>query len=286
MRRGILSSAFLCALVCGVPTAAQTTEKSDVEKLQAEVVRLYQAKRFKEALPLAEQLLKSHEEAADKDDKLIEGAILNLAGIYSELEQYDQAVRSYRRILKIQETALGSDAKELVPTLSSLAVAEQNLEQYSDAIISLQRIIAIQEKSMGKDSAEVAEFLLLCAHSMRRANNRMDEALQYERRAREIHIARGLPLPLFGAVLAATGTRKITPKYPSGGERGRLQGLVHVQVIFDEKGVVTHAAVISGPKGLRDASIEAARGWRFIPVKLEGRPFKGQGVLTFSFTLP
>src|SRR5262249_9325957 len=192
--------------------------------------------------------------------------------------------RCYRRILKIQESALGGDAKELVPTLSGLAVADQNAGQYSDAVISLQRIIGIQEKYAGKDSADVAEFLLLCAHSLRQAHNRTDEAIQYERRAREIHIARGLPCPLSSGVLAASGIRKIEPKYPSG-DGGRSQGMVHVQVVFDEKGVVTDAAVISGPKALRDPSVEAARQWRFKPLVLEGRPAKGQGVLTFNFTL-
>jgi TonB family protein len=285
MMRRILSLAFLCILVCAVPAASQTTEKSEIDKLQAEVVRLYQEKKFKEALPLAEQLLKSCEGVADKDGKLTENALRNLAGIYSELEQYGQAAGCYRRILKIQEAALGGDAKELVPTLSGLAVADQNFGQYGDAVISLQRIIGIQEKYVGKDSAEVAQFLLLCAHSMRQAHNRTDEAIQYEGRAREIHIARGLPCPLSSGVLAAYGIRKIEPKYPSGGDGGRPQGIVHVQVVIDEKGVVTDAAVISGPKALRGASIEAARQWRFKPLVLEGRPAKAQGVLTFNFTL-
>jgi Gram-negative bacterial TonB protein C-terminal len=56
-------------------------------------------------------------------------------------------------------------------------------------------------------------------------------------------------------------------------------------VVFDEKGVVTDATVISGPKALRDVSIEAARKWRFKPLVLENRPAKAQGVLTFSFSL-
>ncbi len=197
MMRRILSSAFLCIFVCAASAASQTSE---IDKLQAEVVRLYQEKRFKEALPLAEQLLKSCEGAADKDGKLTESALLNLARIYSELEQYGQAAECYRRILKIQEAALGGDTKELVPTLSGLAVADQDLGQYSDAVIALQRIIGIQEKYAGKDSAEVAQFLLLGAHSLRQAHNRPDEAIQYERRAREIHIARGLPCPLSSGV--------------------------------------------------------------------------------------
>ncbi len=102
MMRRILSSAFLCIFVCAASAASQTSE---IDKLQAEVVRLYQEKRFKEALPLAEQLLKSCEGAADKDGKLTESALLNLARIYSELEQYGQAAECYRRILKIQEAA-------------------------------------------------------------------------------------------------------------------------------------------------------------------------------------
>jgi TonB family protein len=280
----ILLSAFLCILFFVVPDALQTTEQNEIEKLQAEIVRLYREQKFKEALPLAEQLLKSCENA-DRDGKLTEDALLNLARIYFELEQYGQAVECYRRILKIQEATLGSDVKELIPMLSGLAAAHQNSGQYSDAVISLKRIIGIQEKYAGKDSEEVAQFLLLCAHAMRQAHTRTDEDIQYSQRAREIHLARHLPYPLSSGVLAASGIRKIEPKYPISRNGVRPEGIVHIQVVFDEKGVVTDASVISGPKILRDVSLEAARQWLFKPPVPEGRPAKGQGVLTFNFTL-
>jgi TonB family protein len=120
---------------------------------------------------------------------------------------------------------------------------------------------------------------------MRQAHTRTDEDIQYAQRAREIHLARGLPCPLSSGVLAASAIRKIEPKYPISGNGGRPEGIVHIHVVFDEKGVVTDAAVISGPKILRDVSLEAARQWRFKPLVLEGRPAKAQGVLTFNFTL-
>jgi TonB family protein len=280
----ILLSALLYLIVFAVPAASQTTMQSEIEKLQAEIARLYREQKFKEALPLAEQLLKSCENA-DRDGKLTEGALLNLARIYSELEQYGQAVECHRRMLKIQEATLGSGVKELIPTLSDLAAAHQNLGQYSDAVISLKRIIGIQEKYAGKDSEKVAQFLLLCAHALRQAHTRTDEDNQYAQRAREIHLARGLPCPLSSGLLAASGIRKIEPKYPIGDNGVRPEGIVHIQVVFDEKGVVTDAVVISGPKILRDVSLEAARQWLFKPPVVEGRPAKGQGVLTFNFTL-
>lgn len=55
-----------------------------------------------------------------------------------------------------------------------------------------------------------------------------------------------------------------------------------VEATVDEAGHVIEARTLCGPSQLRDASIEAARNWRFTPTKLNGAPVKVVGVITFN----
>jgi outer membrane biosynthesis protein TonB len=56
-----------------------------------------------------------------------------------------------------------------------------------------------------------------------------------------------------------------------------------VEVLVDESGSVIGARAISGPPLLQDASVNAARGAQFYPMRLQGEPVKVKGVITFDF---
>jgi TonB family protein len=60
---------------------------------------------------------------------------------------------------------------------------------------------------------------------------------------------------------------------------------VVVEVTVDEEGKVISARAISGHPLLKDAAVEAARGWTFTPTKLQGDPVKVIGTITFNFIL-
>jgi TonB family protein len=61
-------------------------------------------------------------------------------------------------------------------------------------------------------------------------------------------------------------------------------GTVTVEVIVNEKGVVSTSSVVSGPKSLWSAAAAAARKARFDPPLHNGKPVKVAGVLTYEFT--
>jgi periplasmic protein TonB len=79
--------------------------------------------------------------------------------------------------------------------------------------------------------------------------------------------------------------RKVQPPYPEIARKARIQGSVQVQIDISETGAVTNVILLSGNPLLRDAALQAAKQWLFIPTELNGRPVRAIGVLTFNFVL-
>ena len=73
------------------------------------------------------------------------------------------------------------------------------------------------------------------------------------------------------------------PVYPETARRAGIRGTVKVSVTVDERGHVSDAEAIEGPKELREAAVEAARRARFEPTRVHGAPIKIDGVLTYEF---
>jgi TonB family protein len=78
-----------------------------------------------------------------------------------------------------------------------------------------------------------------------------------------------------------TNTRKVEPVYPEEAKHQRIQGVVAVEITVNESGEVTDARAVSGNDALRQASVDAARQFRFsntlnAPVS---------ATLTFNFVL-
>ena len=78
--------------------------------------------------------------------------------------------------------------------------------------------------------------------------------------------------------------RRIVPVYPKIAKQQRSVGTVRVHVIVNESGEV-EITKSEGPMLLRQAAEEAARGWRFSPVYVDGRVVKLAGYIDFDFTL-
>lgn len=84
---------------------------------------------------------------------------------------------------------------------------------------------------------------------------------------------------ILGGVLNDLATSLPAPDAGSATETGT----VTVEVIVNEKGVVTASSVVSGPQPLWKAAGEAARQAKFDPPLHNGKPVKVAGVLTYEF---
>ena len=73
------------------------------------------------------------------------------------------------------------------------------------------------------------------------------------------------------------------PSYPALARRAHVEGEVKVQVIIGEDGTVIAAAAIDGHPLLYGVSVAAARETTFSATRLNGKPVKVVGVLTYNF---
>lgn len=83
-----------------------------------------------------------------------------------------------------------------------------------------------------------------------------------------------------GASAATDVEQAVAPVYPGAAAASGIGGTIAVEVRLSEAGAVVNATVGEGPAQLRQASLEAARLWRF-PAQPAGRGIK----LTFLFRL-
>src|SRR5262249_808711 len=65
--------------------------------------------------------------------------------------------------------------------------------------------------------------------------------------------------------------RRVQPPYPTIARQARIQGSVQVQIGISETGAVTDVILLSGHPLLRDAALQAAKQWLFIPTELNGQ---------------
>lgn len=86
-------------------------------------------------------------------------------------------------------------------------------------------------------------------------------------------------------VTPAEALRKIQPPYPAIAKAANASGPVHVEILVSETGEVLEAHAAGGHLLLRDAAVQAARGWAFKPTEISGRAVRSRGILTFNFEL-
>jgi TonB family protein len=85
--------------------------------------------------------------------------------------------------------------------------------------------------------------------------------------------------------LVEKATQKVSPTYPPFAKTARVTGVVRVDLVVDEKGLVSAAQSSTGPEVLRQAAVDAARRWKFNPTLKDGLPVRVTGFLNFNFSL-
>lgn len=73
------------------------------------------------------------------------------------------------------------------------------------------------------------------------------------------------------------------PAYPPIARVAHVSGQVTVQLLIDVDGTVMEAVAVSGHPLLYGVSVQAAKDSRFSPTKVDGKPVKVTGVITYNF---
>jgi len=78
---------------------------------------------------------------------------------------------------------------------------------------------------------------------------------------------------------------KVIPKYPVEAKKARIQGKVVLNAVIGKDGSVTDLKVDSGPKELRQSSLDAVKQWKYKPYLLNGQPVAVKTTINITYTL-
>lgn len=293
---------------------------AEASQLSRTVVKLFNEKKYNEALPLAKRALELRESALAPDHELVQGALLNLAETYSALNKHSEALKLFDRLLKTEEAKFGSEDAGLALLLDKIAYVEFERRDFDKTEAAYRRALAIREKAYGLNSAEVARTLFSLGELFR-YRGKLDQAQALYEQAAILQIKLKLPegakskeryvctvyenqtpnrAEVFkefskklgdefkpadnGEVLNGKALTLPPPSFPLTARRAAVGGVVLVKVKIDERGKVIEAADMCGGHPLLvEASLEAARRATFTPTKLSGQPLQVSGIITYNF---
>jgi CHAT domain-containing protein/Tfp pilus assembly protein PilF len=154
---GIAAVAVLVAIPKAVQ--AQTAASASLEQLNSQVLELYSAGRYREAIPLAKQVLAILETALDPQHPNVAIGLDTLAQLYGAAGAHAQAEPLFKRALAIREDALGPQHPDTARSLNNLAAHYHDAGAYSQAEVLLKRVLAIREKTLSPEHPDTARSL-------------------------------------------------------------------------------------------------------------------------------
>ena len=236
-------------------------------------------KKYDTAEPLYRRSLSILEKKWGPDSKYLTTTIESLALVRFVLRDNSGAEKLYLRALSIKEKSFGPDNPATGKTLDTVGVFYERIDKPAKATEFFKRRLAISEKELGPNNPDLLYPLYKCMCAYFGANN-ASEAKQYQARADQLGSPR---TPIQGGVMRGYTILRVEPEYPSQARLHRVGGRVVVEIKVDECGRVIEAKALNGHADLMDVSVKAARQWRFNPIKVEGRPIKVIGTLSFNF---
>jgi len=141
--------------------AAPAFAVSDAERIAVykQFLADYQAKRYAEAQPLAEQLVKLTEEQYGPDELQLTNPLTNLATIHYKLGNYPAAIENYQRTLRIMQAKSTNADKQQIRPLHGLGVSFMGANEYESAVVALKRAADLSRNNDGLFNINQVEFI-------------------------------------------------------------------------------------------------------------------------------
>ena len=155
------------------PSLFQNQDKASNEalaeatQLSVTVVKLYKEGQYDKALPLAKRALELREQALGPDHELVQGALLNLAEIYTAKKKYGDAQKLIERLLATYEKTVGPEDLGAAVFLNKLGFLTYVQGNFGKSETAYKRALAIREKATGRDNKDFAIALFTLAELYR-----------------------------------------------------------------------------------------------------------------------
>jgi CHAT domain-containing protein/Tfp pilus assembly protein PilF len=137
------AGAFAATLLFGDASISLAQLGDEANALNKKLVELYNAGRYADAIPIAQQVVAIAEKALGSDHPEVAATLNNLAVLYRNEGRYSDAEPLYERALAIREKAFGRDHPDVAASLNNLAELYNAQGRYADAQPLYQRLLAI-----------------------------------------------------------------------------------------------------------------------------------------------
>jgi len=206
-------------------TEAERKRYEEAKKLNARMVKLYRAGRYREALIPARRASEILKKVLGKEHPDYAGSLHNLAALYKSMGDYAKAEPLYKQTLRILNKTVGEEHPRYAMSLNNLALLYSSMGDYAKAEPLYKQALEIEKKALGEEHPDYATSL----HNLAALYESMGEYAKAE--------------PLLRRVLGiAEQHREATFAVQS--ERQRLQFARHLRSTLDSwLSVAPHAGV-------------------------------------------
>jgi tetratricopeptide (TPR) repeat protein len=305
------------------PNGQDGSPKSETDRLNAEVVKLYNSRNYDAALPLARKVLDERQRALSPDKNQITIAEINLAEVLIGLGKWSEAISLYEKLLKDSESANGAESVMNAPLLDTLAVLQYRGGSPEKAERHYKRALALRESNTDSSVDDIsrslynlgdfyrlsgqfkkAEPLYLRSIELLQKQNPLQRAsivkivgsykclLYQSERPSEIkglierfrNVTDNASSSATGVILNGKALSLPKPDYPPYGRDRGISDIVVVKVNIDESGRVMDAKDICGALPVfAKAAVASAMKAKFSPTTVGGEPVKVTGEVIFRF---
>lgn len=302
---------------------AQTDDKETLKQINQNLVSSYKNQKLDGALKFARQAVDLSVKIYGADNSETATAYTNLGVIFRERKKYKESIESLQAAADIYGKVSGVKSGKLIEIYQTLALSQLLAGMNEEAAANFLKAVELAETNFGKESKETfsptlnlanfyardgkfekADELYLKSYASAIKNfGKKGSELQQIEDARTC-LADGNFSPekekvftefkdrLFGEIAergaSLTGKAKSLPipRYPVEAREKRLSGTAPVRVQIDEQGNVTDAKSICRDDSLGKAAVESAKGAKFSPIQIDGKPSKASGILIYKFIAP
>lgn len=157
-RRSLQWFAALVAAWASAQAAAAVTD-ADRQSLYKDFRTLFDAKRYAEALPLAEKIVSMTEEQYGATDRALVNPLTNLGTVHYRMKDYTAAEKDYQRSVDILEQTAGAADRQLLRPLHGLGASHFAEKEYVDASVALKRAIDLSRNLDGLFNVDQLQIL-------------------------------------------------------------------------------------------------------------------------------
>ena len=140
-------------------SAEQTTALAEANRLDQQMVQLYQQGKFNEAIPLAQQALAIRKRILGENHLDVATNLSNLARLYRNQGRYTEAEPLYKQSLELYKRLLGENHPLIATALNNLALLYDDQGRYTEAEPLYKQSLELYKRLLGENHPLIASSL-------------------------------------------------------------------------------------------------------------------------------